>query len=426
MLPEIAGAQDVPPETEADSAAVVVARADSIRAAMAMVRPPNEHPTDVADLVAVPFRIVGAPLHFVLVYVPSWAIGQITLPRPPGILARAVTALGEAGFHPGIATSIGPRSGIAATLRYDALEPVVADAAFSLHGSQRYRLRTRLESDRVAAQGGASWRRWAQVPFYGIGARSPNRRSLYRREIFALELTSLFRVAPALVLEADVGYEDNLVLEPVWAGDEPTLFEQVGDLPFGADRRLRFVRLGAGAELDLTRRVAFQDRGVRFLAGGTRYEGVDGTRAAFHRLRFEAEGLVPLNARQLLALQAQSRLTRGGPGPIPFYHLARLGGEETALGFPDSRFTDNDMVSLTAEWRYEIWRDIHNTLRAESFLYFGEGAVGRRLGDISSGDWHASYGFGFRVARLDELLGLVYLGFSAESVTFGASGEWAP
>jgi len=424
LFPAPGAAQEARPAS-ADSAAAELARADSLRAAWAAVRPANDHATDVADVVTVPLRVIAAPFQLVLVAFPAWAIGEITLPRPPGLFVRALRTLDEAGVHPGIRTSIGPRSGLAATVAFDGLDPVQLESALSTRGSQRHRLSVRARADKLAVAAEARWQRDAQVGFYGVGPDTPDDRALYRRETADVGINGEVRIAP-LRLHAGFGYEDNLIREPI-GGDEPSLFEafDVGAL-FGATGRQRYLRFGGGAELDLTRRTGFQDRGIRLRVQSTRYDGVDETESDFHKIRLEAHGLAPLNPRQLVALRARTDLTRGDAGAIPFYHLAALGGEETAIGFPDTRFRDRDMVSLTAEWRYEIWRDIHNSMRVESFLYFGEGAVGRRLGAIAPEDWRESYGLGFRLARSEALLGLVFLGFSEESVRFGVSGEWAP
>ena len=423
-LPARVMAQEGPPPTAEAVAALV--RADSVRAAMAEIRPPNRHPTDAADVVSVPFRVIAAPFHLVLVQLPSWIIGEFTLPRPPGPLVRTIRGLRELGIHPGVSTAIGPRSGPAGTLRFDALDPLALEAAYSVRGSQRYWLGGRTEAGKLRVEAGTGWRRDAQVAFYGIGPSTPDDLTLYRRETLDIGLGGEFTSVP-LRLRADIGYEDNLIREPIGGADEPSLLESFDvDGLFGATERLRYVRFGAGAELDLTRRVGFQDRGVRLRTRATRFKGVTGTDSDFHKLRLEAHGLAPLNSRQLLALRARADLTRGSGGSVPFYHLAELGGEETAIGFPDTRFRDLDMVSLIAEWRYEIWRDIHNGVRVESFVYIGEGAVGPRLLKVSTDDWRASYGFGFRAARTQALLGLAFLGFSEEGARFGVSGEWTP
>ena len=150
------------------------------------------------------------------------------------------------------------------------------------------------------------------------------------------------------------------------------------------------------------------------------------TDSDFHALSAIAQGYLPLNTRQQLALRVATRVTRsdGGDG-IPFFHLSRLGGTRTAIGYSSGRFTDNDMLSLVAEWRYEVWRDIHDIARSEFFLYVGEGTVERRLGDVSRDDWHASYGIGARMVMKERLLGVAFLGFSDEDVQVGIRGDWA-
>jgi len=392
---------------------------------MAESRPPNRHRTDAADIATVPFKIVAWPINFVLVRLPAVAIGELSVPRAPGFLVRMRRELGEAGVHPGLRSSVGPRSGPAVAMRLDPLSPIELEGAFSMRGSQRYWLGGRVKQSDFGLEAGAAWQRDAQVAFYGVGPDTPDQQTLYRRDRVELGVSSWRRSDP-LWLDGEITYEDNLTGLPVWAGNQLATVEEFSpaDL-FGIDERLRYIRFGLGAGLDFTRRTGFQDRGIRLYARGTRFEGVDGT-DSFHQLSFEAHGLAPLNRRQLLALQARIDLTREDAGRIPFYHLAALGGEETALGYPDTRFTEHDMVSLTAEWRYEVWRDIHNTTRLESFVYFGEGAVGPRLDGITPEDWHTSYGFGFRAVQRDGMLGLLYLGFSAEGLQFGLGGEWTP
>lgn len=416
-------AQQMREETRAEQ----LLRADSLREVMSRSRPPNTHATDLADVVAVPLKVIGAPFHLLLVQLPSVVVGELSVPRAPGFVVRTLRNLRAAGVHPGVHGSIGPRSGPAASLSLDYLDPLMLDGAFSVRGSQRYRLGGRLATGVVSVEAGARWQRDAQVAFYGVGPETPNRRTVYRHEAFVVGLTGAHQVTPELVVRGDAGYDDNRVAEPVWEGDEPSLFDEFeASRLFGAEQRLRYVRFGAGAEVDLTRRIGFQDRGVRLMGHATRYHGVSGADSDFHKVRLRAQGLVALNERQLLALQGYTELTRGGARQIPFYHLAGLGGEQTALGYPDTRFRDRDMLSLTMEWRYEIWRDIHNSVRAETFVYFGEGAVAPTLGAIAREHFRASYGFGFRAARTDELLGTIYFGFSEESFQVGVSGEWRP
>lgn len=411
-----------------------MARADSIRAALDEVRPPGTQPTDWVDVAGFPLRVVGAPLDLLLVRFPAFVAGQLTLPRPPGFLVRAYRELGEAGIHPTVRSSIGPRSGLAAGVLIRPVSGVRWESVFSLRGSQRHALRGRLYFDDGTAVHGprfeaeVAWQRDAQAPFYGVGPDTPDRRALFRREVGSLQLDAHLPAMGAMQLHLDAGLEDNLVDRPLNVDpDEAARFDSLdASALFGLEGRQRYVRVGASGTLDFTRRDAFRASGVRLSAGARLFRGIDDTPSNFHVLSFEAQGLVPVNERQQITLRGLTELARGGTGEIPFYHLSTLGGERTAIGYTDDRFADLDMVSLSSEWRYEIWRDIHNSARIESFVHAGVGAVGRRLDEIEAGDWQPSYGFGFRFADREGLLGLVFLGFSDESLQLGVGGEWRP
>lgn len=426
-------AQASPDAPEADRAALL-ARADSIRSALREVRPPGTQPTDWVDVAGFPLRVVGAPLDLVLVRLPAFVAGQLTLPRPPGFLVRAYRELGEAGIHPTVRSSIGPRSGLAAGVLIRPTSGLRWESVYSLRGSQRHGLRGRLyfdDGDAIRAprfEAEIAWQRDAQAPFYGVGSDTPDLRTLYRREVGSVALDAHLPAMGAMRLRLSARLEDNLIDRPLNTdADEAARFDSLNaSAIFGLEGRQRYARFGASGTLDLTRRDAFRASGVRLSAGATLFRGIDDTPSDFHVLSFEAQGLVPLNDRQQITLRGLTELARGGSGEIPFYHLPTLGGERTAIGYTDARFAHLDMLSLSSEWRYEIWRDIHNSMRIESFVHAGVGGVGRRLDEIGGGDWQPSYGFGFRFADREGLLGLVFLGFSDESVQFGVGGEWRP
>lgn len=422
LRPAGALAQEARPEATA-----AIARADSIRNAYAAERPPGDYTTDWVDVVGFPLKVIGFPIDLLLVRLPAYAIGMFTLPRQPGILVRALRASSEAGVHPGIRTSIGPQSGVGAGIFIDRFDPLYFNTSFTVRGSQQHRIGLRFGGERADAGAEVRWQRDARAQFFGIGSRTPDDKYLYRREVADVGVRGGLAIGRSLRLDLGVGYEDNFVREPLSPGDEVSIFEIFGPGElFGTEGRQRYVRLGAGIGLDFTHQTGFQRRGVSFLAAGTAFRGVRDTESDFHRLEFTAQGHLPLNARQILVLRGHTELTRAEAGEVPFYHLSTLGGRESAIGFPSNRFADLDMVTLIAEWRYEIWRDIHNSSRLETFLYFGEGAVAPRLADIETPDWHESYGIGLRAASTDALLGRLYFGFSEESFHVGVSGELQP
>lgn len=400
-----------------------LATADSIRAAL--VRPPGEPPADWVDVAEVPLQVIGFPLRLAFVALPGWLATQITAPRPPGPLVRAYRAVDAWGVRPTIRTSIGPRSAAAVELQVHRWEPFYAHSALSRRGSQRHRAGVLLSGRRSTFTAEARWQRDAQVPFYGIGPDTERDRGLYRRDYWDVRARGGFRPSRTWSFDLGAGFEENRIGDPIWT-DDTTLEERFGASGlYGARERTRYLRLDGGATLDLTGWKDFQDRGAWFRAQGGVYRGVGGTDSDFHFLTGIAQGYLPLNGRQQLALRGLASIVRadGGEG-VPFFHLSKLGGPETALGYPSSRFNDNDMIALQAEWRYEVWRDIHNLVRSEFFLYFAEGAVGRRLDEVGSGDWRPSYGVGGRLAARERLLGVAFVGWSGEGVHLGLRGAW--
>jgi len=422
LLPTIVSAQEVAPERTPE-----IVLADSIRSAMAAERPAGDYSTDWVDVVGFPLKVIGFPVELVLIRIPAYAIGAFTAPRPPGFITRTLRTSNEAGVYPGFRTSIGPQSGLGAGIFVDTFDPVYLNTSISLHGSQRHQVGVGFDGERAHAEAEFRWQRDARVRFFGIGSSTPDEFVVYRREVVDVGATAGFQATRQLSIDVGIGFEDNFVREPLSLGDETSLFEVFGPGElFGSEGRQRYVRIEAATELDLTHQRDFQRRGVSFRAAGSAYRGVRDTDSEFHRLAFTAQGHLPLNDRQVLALRGHTELTRSETGEVPFYHLAALGGENSAIGFTSNRFTDLDMVSVTAEWRFEIWRDIHNSSRIETFLHFGEGAVAHRLEDIESSDWHESYGFGFRGATTENLLGVLFFGFSDESFHVNVTGEWQP
>jgi len=406
-----------------DSTVDQFADADSIRAGF--TRPPAQPASDWVDVAEFPLKVIGFPLNLLFVKFPGWVASQVMVEREPSGIVRAYRSAENWGIRPVIRTSIGPRSAAAIEGQLFRYEPVYVHSAISRRGSQRHRAGVMLTSPRNSLTAEARWQRDAQVTFYGIGPDSDSDRGLYSHDYWDVRARGSSKLTRQIGVDAGVGYEDNSVADPVWTNDESIYDEFDTSRLYGANERTSYVRLDGGVTLDLTRRREFQDTGALFRVQGAMYRGLSSTNSDFHAITGIAQGYLPLNSRQQFAVRGMTRIARadGGDG-IPFFHLSTLGGTRSALGYSSSRFTDNDVVSLVAEWRYEVWRDIHDIARTEFFLYFGEGAVNRRLADISGGDWKASYGVGMRMAMKQQLLGVAFLGFSNEDVQVGIRGTW--
>ncbi len=412
-----AAAQVVP------NGAVSPAQADSIRAAYH--RPPGRPSFDAVDVLSVPFRVIGFPLHQ-LVRGIAEGIGLLTLPGPPPFYLRAYRALDAWGLTLTAATSIGPRSSFAGQITFHRYNPFYLQTGISLRGSQRHRAGVLLGSDSGWLDAGYTFQRDAEVSFWGIGTRTPEKqRSDYLRDRQEAGVRGAIRLTPIIALDGGVAFEDNRI-DRGFDGSTPDLQEKFAmDLPFGAEERVKFFHFELGTTFDFTRRRGFQTRGVLLRVGGSLFRGTDGTDSDFHRLESDLHTYLPLNRLQTLALRGVVQLNRDDSGDgIPFYHLAALGGTRNARGFTSRRFRDRDLLAVMAEWRYEVWRELQGRSRAELFLFFDEGAVANDLADLRSRDFRASYGFGMRLAFVNRLGALAYIGFSEEETRVGFRTAW--
>jgi Omp85 superfamily domain len=405
------------------SGPVTPAEAEAIRDTLQ--RPPGQYPADWVDVVEFPLKLIGWPLDLVLVRFPAWLVGELTAPRPPSGIVKAYRSASDWGLKPMIRTTIGPRSAAALELQFDRYYPFYAHAAVSRRLSQRYRTGFILRRGPTWLTSEVKWQRDAQTPFYGIGPDTKAEdRTFYRRDWWDVVARTGLAVGPSVVFAAGAAYEHNDVGDPV--GSSNSLFDGLppGSL-FGADESTDYVRFELAGTLDLTTFQGFQQHGVALGLAGRSFFGLDDTDSDFRLFTAFVQTYLPINRRQLLAFRVITDVARddGGQG-VPFYHLSTLGGSRSSLGFPSSRFRDNDMLSLMSEYRFEVWRELHGRMRAETFLFFHYGAVGESLGEIEGRDWHPSYGLGLRLSRPTSLMGLAYLGFSSEGATAGIRGSW--
>jgi hypothetical protein len=401
--------------------------ADSARASFE--RPPGSHSADWVDVVEFPLKIIGYPLDILLVRFPGWLAASLTAPRPPNFLTRTYRDMVEWGLKPAIRSTIGPRSAVAVELQFNRYRPFYLHTAVSRRLSQRHRAGVVLGDDRRWLASELKWQRHSELPWYGIGARTSKAdRTFYRRDWFDAAVRGGFAATPKLAFNAGVGYENNLIGDPVLADN--SLFDQVDpDTLPGSRERTEYLRFELAGNVYLTRMGDFQQRGVSLGVAGIVFRGVGGTESDFHQFTGFAQGYLPVNDRQLLALRLVTDITRGDAGEgTPFFRLASLGGSRSNLGYPSNRFRDRDMLGLMSEWRYEVWRELHERTRAEVFIFFHYGAVAERLGEMfdSSDFWNASYGFGLRIAAPTMLIGAAYLGFNpkGEGITAGIRGAW--
>ncbi len=396
------------------SGAVSPDSADAIRARME--RPPGKPPFDAVDAVALPFRIAIFPIRL---------LGSANA-KLVGLAARALRPrevsifdqLAEAGFRPRFGT-IGPRSGIAAGLRFDRWSPLYVESAYSFRESQRHTVG--LDFDRGPYRLAASYlfRRDAEPHFWGIGpdTRFDDRRD-YRWDRDEIVASASLRLV-GVTVTGSAGYQANRVARGF---DDKRLDLQddpAADTLFGVNERTKYFTFDFTTAFDRTHYAAgLQTRGFFFELGSSLFAGTDGTDSDFYRIRGLMHGYIPANPRQVLALRGLAEINRGSGQGIPFTHRATMGSLDGSRAYRRNRFTDRDMVALMSEWRYEVWRELHERGRAESFLLLDTGAVGRNLLDISVDDLRWSFGFGMRLVWRGQTRWLAYVAFGEDDTRF--------
>jgi hypothetical protein len=327
------------------------------------------------DVVEFPLKVIGWPLDLVLVRLPAWLVGQITAPRPPSGLMRAYRAMSEWGARPTIRSTIGPRSAAALELQFDRYYPFYVHAAVSRRLSQRYRTGLLLNGRTTWLATEAKWQRDAQTPFYGIGSQTDaDDRAFYRRDWWDVAARTGLKVAPSFMLAGGLAYEHNQIGDPV--GTSQSIFNDFPtDSLYGASEITEYVRLELSGTLNLTRWQDFQQNGVTAGLAARSFFGMTDTDSNFRLLTGFLQTYLPINGQQMFAFRAVTDISRddGGEG-VPFYHLSTLGGSRSARGFPSSRFVDYDMLSFMSEYRFEIWRELHSRMRAETFVFLARAA----------------------------------------------------
>jgi hypothetical protein len=404
-------ARVMPPDS---SAPVTPDSADAIRASME--RPPAKPSFDTVDAVAFPFRVIFFPLRL-LGKANAKLVGflaELSAPTEISLFEK----IAAAGFRPRFG-SIGPRSSFAAGVLFDRWSPFFIESAISLRGSQRHEVG--LNFDRGYSRFGGSYRfqREAEPHFWGVGpGTGANDRVDY---LWDHQLASALASArfSTLTLVGGVGYQDNRVGRGF--DDKVTDIQdtEAADTLYGVNERTRYAVVNASAVFDKTYNRGLQRRGYYLEVDADFFRGVNGTDSDFHRFRAVLTGFLPANPRQALALRGVAEINTPDSGRgVPFTHLATLGDVAGGRAYKDGRFRDLAVLALMSEWRYEVWRELHERGRVESFLLLDSGTVGERFRAMTFSNLYWSFGFGMRVVWDAQVRWLAYLAFGDEGAQF--------
>ena len=273
----------------------------------------------------------------------------------------------------------------------------------------------RLANERVFIDFSARRHNYGRVDYYGPGPDSSKEaRSNYRYEDMAFDSNFRFQFGRSFFIAPTVGG----VLVNVGPGknsrvvstDEQFTPEQAP----GIDVQTDFFRAGGYAGFDWRDHPLGARSGGVYGAAYDFYKDVDIKRHDFHMLKLRAEQFLPFyNKRRVFALRAQSILTwTRHDQVVPFYFQPVAGGSEDLRGFRPYRFSGNNNLLMTAEYRWEVFSGMDAALFADA------GKVFQDKGQLNFKNLESTVGFGFRFNIQNATFLRLDVGISHEGVMF--------
>lgn len=325
---------------------------------------------------------------------------------------------GLAGFHPRIG-GMGPGTGFGIGPGYQAdllngRLSLNAGAQASFRGDRKFDIglsAPNLAGGRYFVDFYAVHHDFPRLNYYGPGPQSEKTgRTDYRLEDTALDVTFGLRPVKHLTLAASGGY----LLNNVGHGTDPRFasIEQVyspAQAP-GLDAQANYLRSGGYAQYDWRDNPDGPRRGGNYFAQFSDYRDRTFGLSNFRKLDVEAQQYIPvLNSRRVFAVRAKSTLTYANDGaPIPFYMQPSLGGAEDLRGYRPFRFHGDNLMLMSAEYRWEVFSGLDMAL-------FGDaGQVFQNKSDFAWRELESDAGFGFRFNARNKTFLRLDVGFSHE------------
>ncbi len=326
---------------------------------------------------------------------------------------------GTAGFRPLIGNMV-TGGGFASGIEY--LQPDLAKGNLLFRTSARVSIRGYEFLDAQVAMpqlaGGSAffdvhgvYRNYPTLNYYGPGPRSAKRdRSDYRLEDGSVDVTAGIRPRRHLRLGMAAGY--LRVNIGTGTDDRFASIDQVFTPAqvAGLDDQSNFVRVGPFLQYDYRDRRGDPHSGGNYEASYTYYNDVALDSGNHQRLNAEAQQYFPfLNEKRVIALRARTELTyRNSDQRVPFYLQPILGGSEDLRGFRPFRFYDDNLLAMTAEYRWEVMSGF------DMAVFTDAGKVFHRHAQLNFADLETSAGFGLRFKSRDGVVMRWDVGFSRE------------
>lgn len=148
--------------------------------------------------------------------------------------------------------------------------------------------------------------------------------------------------------------------------------------------------IGASLSWDTRNNTFWPDKGHLLSVSATHFTSLLLSDHRYTNIVADARWFLRLNRKQIIALQAYGFFNTGTD--VPIRSLASLGGADRMRGFFNGRYRDNDLLTIQAEYRLQLFR------RWSAVAFTGAGDVN---GKFSKPEWNRlkySIGGGLRFA----------------------------
>jgi hypothetical protein len=281
---------------------------------------------------------------------------------------------------------------------------------YSVGTGAEYRSRSKEELT-VSLQG--SYANSPQLDYYGPGPNSSiHNHTNFRREDTLFNFRAGVKTSQDLAEACHIGQLLQHV-GPGTSGDLPTTQSVFGPIQApGIEKQSNYLIPGCSLDVDLRDFPEDPHKGTHVLAAFDRYYAEDASRFSFYRVSVLGEQFIPFfNRKRVIALRGRTELNYHSTNQVvPFYLQPTLGSDTDLRGYRRYRFYDENLLSVSAEYRWEIGTGF------DMALFVDGGDVFHRPSQISLFDVKNSFGFGLRFKNQSErrVIARLDAGFSRE------------
>lgn len=261
-------------------------------------------------------------------------------------------------------------------------------------------------TDRLSVGAQVKYQDFPQINFFGIGSGSMKRNQTdYRLKDMDVLGFATVQAYRWLSVGGRVGVLRSLDIARGTSSLYPSTGDRFDDIVApGLTRQPGFLHADMFLDANTLDVPGYPTSGGHYRLGVASFHDRDYSQYSFRRVEADAAQYIPVfHKNWVFALRGRMALSQTGAGQaVPFYLLPALGSPTTLRGFSDYRFRDRNLVLLSAEYRWPIFRAL------DGALFYDAGTVAASARDLSMRQLHTDYGVGFRfhsttrmMARLD-------------------------